>query len=40
MRAAPLYDAPEEWERTKAAVTAIFAERQSDERQLDRPDGT
>ena len=36
----PLYDAPEEWERTKAAVTAIVAERRSYERQIDRLDGT
>ena len=35
-----LYDAPEEWERTKAAVTAIVAERRSYERQIDRLDGT
>ncbi len=35
-----LYDAPEEWERTKAAVTAIVAERRSYESQVDRPDGT
>ena len=37
--AAPLYDAPEEWERTKAAVTAIVSERRSYESQIDRPDG-
>jgi signal transduction histidine kinase len=36
----PLYDDPQEWERTKAAVTAIFSERRSYEAQLDRPDGT
>jgi len=35
-----LYDAPEEWERTKAAVTAIVAERRPYESQFDRPDGT
>ena len=35
-----LYDAPEEWERTKAAVTAIVAERRPYESQIDRPDGT
>jgi signal transduction histidine kinase len=35
-----LYDAPEEWERTKSAVTAIVAERRSYENQFDRPDGT
>jgi len=35
----PLYDAPEEWERTKAAVTAIVAERHAYESQIDRTDG-
>lgn len=35
-----LYDAPEEWERTKAAVTAIVAERRPYESEFDRPDGT
>jgi signal transduction histidine kinase len=35
-----LYDAPEEWERTKAAVTAIVAERRPYESQYDRPDGS
>jgi signal transduction histidine kinase len=35
-----LYDVPEEWERTKAAVTAIVAERRPYESQFDRPDGT
>jgi signal transduction histidine kinase len=35
-----LYDAPEEWERTKAAVTAIVAERHPYESQFDRPDGS
>lgn len=35
-----LYDAPEEWERTKAAVTAIVAERRPYDSQIDRPDGT
>jgi signal transduction histidine kinase len=35
-----LYDAPEEWERIKEAVTAIVAERQADERQFDRADGS
>src|SRR5262249_49103156 len=34
-----LYDAPEEWERTKAAVTAIVAERRSYEKEIDRSDG-
>jgi signal transduction histidine kinase len=34
-----LYDAPEEWERTKAAVTAIVAER-AYESEFDRPDGS
>lgn len=34
-----LYDAPEEWERTKAAVTAIVAGRHPYESQIDRPDG-
>ncbi|MGH6735544.1 MAG: PAS-domain containing protein [Methyloceanibacter sp.] len=34
-----LYDMPEEWERTKAAVTAIVAERRPYESQFDRPDG-
>jgi len=36
----PLYDAPEQWERTKAAVTAIVAERHPYEEQFDRPDGS
>ena len=36
----PLYDEPKEWECTKAAVTAIFAERHPYESQFDRPDGT
>lgn len=35
-----LYDEPQEWERTKAAVTAIFSERRSYESQFDRPDGS
>lgn len=35
-----LYDVPEEWERIKTAVTAIVAERHSDERQFDRADGS
>jgi signal transduction histidine kinase len=35
-----LYDAREEWERIKAAVTAIVAERHADERQFDRADGS
>jgi signal transduction histidine kinase len=35
-----LYDAPEEWERIKEAVTAIVAARHADERQFDRPDGS
>ena len=35
-----LYDAPEEWERIRAAVTAIVAERHSYEKQFDRPDGS
>ncbi|MGV1014147.1 MAG: ATP-binding protein [Methyloceanibacter sp.] len=35
-----LYDEPEEWERTKAAVTAIVAERHPYESQIDRPDGS
>jgi signal transduction histidine kinase len=34
-----LYDAPEEWDRTKTAVTAIVAERRPYESQIDRPDG-
>ena len=34
-----LYDGPEDWERTKAAVTAIVAERRPYESQIDRPDG-
>jgi signal transduction histidine kinase len=34
-----LYDAPEEWERTKAAVTALVAER-AYESEFDRPDGS
>ncbi|MGH6867165.1 MAG: ATP-binding protein [Methyloceanibacter sp.] len=36
----PLYNAPDEWERTKAAVTAIVAERVPYESQFDRPDGS
>src|SRR5262245_21575820 len=36
----PLYDDAQEWERTKAAVTAIFSERRPYESQFDRPDGT
>lgn len=39
-RCSELYDAPEEWERTKAAVTAIVAERRPYESQFDRSDGT
>jgi nitrogen-specific signal transduction histidine kinase len=35
-----LYDETLEWERTKAAVTAIFAERRPYESQFDRPDGS
>lgn len=35
-----LYDAPGEWERTKAAVTAIVAERHPYESQIDRSDGS
>lgn len=35
-----LFDAPEEWERTKAAVTAIVSERRPYDSQFDRPDGT
>jgi signal transduction histidine kinase len=35
-----LYDAPEEWERIRAAVTAIVAERHSYEKQFDRSDGS
>lgn len=35
-----LYDNPEEWERTKASVTAIVAERRPYESQFDRPDGS
>ena len=35
----PLYDDAQEWERTKAAVTAIFSERRPYESQFDRPDG-
>jgi len=34
-----LYDAPEEWESTKAAVTALVAER-AYESEFDRPDGS
>ncbi len=34
-----LYDEPEEWESTKAAVTAIVSERRSYEREIDRADG-
>jgi signal transduction histidine kinase len=39
-RCGGLYDAPVEWERTKAAVTAIVAERHPYENEFDRPDGT
>jgi signal transduction histidine kinase len=35
-----LYDAPEEWERIRTAVTAIVAERHSYEKQFDRSDGS
>lgn len=35
-----LYDEPEQWERTKNAVTAIVAERHPYETQLDRADGS
>ncbi|MBC8021209.1 MAG: PAS-domain containing protein [Methyloceanibacter sp.] len=35
-----LYDEPEEWERIKAAVTAIVAERVPYEKEFDRPDGS
>ncbi|MCJ7598706.1 MAG: PAS-domain containing protein [Methyloceanibacter sp.] len=35
-----LHDAPEEWERVKAAVTAIASERRPIESQLNRPDGS
>ncbi len=35
-----LYDTPEEWERTRAIVTSIVAERRSYDSQFDRPDGT
>ena len=35
-----LYDIPAEWERTKAAVTAIVAARRPYDSQFDRPDGT
>jgi signal transduction histidine kinase len=35
-----LYDAPEEWERTKTAVTAIVSERLAYERQFDRADSS
>jgi signal transduction histidine kinase len=35
-----LHDAPEEWERTKAAVTGIVAERRPYESQFDRVDGS
>ncbi len=35
-----LYDAPEEWERTKAAITAIGPERGPYESQFDRADGS
>ncbi len=35
-----LYDAPEEWEHTKTAVTAIVAERHPYEVQIDRADGS
>jgi signal transduction histidine kinase len=35
-----LYDAPEEWERTKAAVTAIVSARHPYESQIDRDDGS
>ena len=34
-----LYDVPAEWDRTKAAVTAIVAVRRPYDNQLDRPDG-
>jgi signal transduction histidine kinase len=34
-----LYDVPEEWERTKAAVTAIVSERRPYESEIDRADG-
>jgi signal transduction histidine kinase len=33
-----LYDDPEEWERTKAAVTAIVSERRPYEKEIDRAD--
>jgi signal transduction histidine kinase len=39
-RCLELYDAPEEWERTKAAVTAIVSERHPYESQIDRSDGS
>ncbi len=35
-----LYDTPEEWERTKAAVTAIGTDREPYESQFDRADGS
>jgi signal transduction histidine kinase len=35
-----LYDNAEEWERTKASVTAIVSARRSYESQFDRPDGS
>ncbi len=35
-----LYDDTEEWERTKAAITAIFSERRPYEKELDRTDGS
>jgi signal transduction histidine kinase len=35
-----LHDAPEEWERTKTAVTGIVAERRPYESQFDRADGS
>jgi signal transduction histidine kinase len=34
------YDVPEDWERTKTAVTAIAAERHPYESEMDRPDGS
>jgi signal transduction histidine kinase len=39
-RCRTLYDVPAEWERTKAAVTAIVAERRPYDSQFDRADGT
>jgi signal transduction histidine kinase len=35
-----LHDAPDEWERVTAAVTAIASERRTFESQLNRPDGS